>query len=335
MIDRVLPKSAYLFFVALTFVATVLVYVSGTALQVLNLPFGLMLTSLLVFGAAGLFFPTALNVSPLRFTGINRATASTVGLAALIGFVNIPLANYLMGIFTELMPSYLVDMAKAVSRLFLAAAPTSRVLLIVAAAVAAPIGEELFFRGWLQTALTRRMRQVTSVFVTAVLFSLIHGDPVGFVARVELGVLFGLARVWTGSLWPAVAMHAVHNFVSIMALYLADNPALEIDKPFDPVALAPVAVGSLVFVVGGLFVLRALSPKQPEEPLVPLLPAQPTFTPAARLATTFATVTVALLLASGAVLYAFRDTLPGHDLKLSALEQPTAPTLPQPVDSSP
>lgn len=323
--ENALSKPAYLALIGLTFAATVFVYISGTGLQILNLPLGLMLTSLLVFGAAGLFFPTALNLSPLRFTGLSRGTASTVAVAALIGLVNIPLANFLMGIFTELMPGYLVDMAKAVSRLFLEAAPTSRVLLVLAASVAAPIGEELFFRGWLQTSLNRRLRIATSVFVTAVLFSLIHGDPVGFVARVELGILFGLARIWTGSLWPAIAMHAVHNFVSIMALYLAANPELEIDKPFDPVMMAPVAIGSLVFVFAGLAFLRSLSPRQPEERLIPVTPDQPTFTPVARPAAMFAGVTIALLIASGTTLYVFKDSLPGHDLKLSGMATPAAP----------
>ena len=41
------------------------------------------------------------------------------------------------------------------------------------------------------------------MLVTAVIFSAFHFDPVGFVARVEFGVLFGALRLYTGSLWPA------------------------------------------------------------------------------------------------------------------------------------
>lgn len=322
-----MTRPTYLILIGFSFALTVFAYVAGTALQVLNLPLGLVATSLLVFGAGGLFFPTAINVAPVRFTGIGRAQVGLVMLAALVGFLNLPFANFLMGLFTQWMPSSYVDMAKEVSRIFLRATPETRVVLILAASVAAPVGEELFFRGWLQTAFTRRLRRTTSVLLTAVLFSLVHGDPVGFVARVELGILFGVARAWTGSLWPSIAMHGVHNFVSIAALYLAANPQLEVDRPFVLAEVAPLALGSLLFTLGGLALLWKLSPRAPEPPPAPIVPERPTFHPVPRPALIFATLVLAAFTTTGLGLYAFRSTLPGHDLRVPMPARHTQPPL--------
>ena len=328
MTEPRLPTPAFVALVGLTFVATIGAYFAGTLIQFLNLPFGLFVTSLLVFAAAGLFFPAAINLEPLRYTGLSRATLATIGVAALLGLVNLPLVNFLMGIFSELMPDIWVERAKDVSRLFLQAEPTTRVVLVLAAAVAAPLGEELFFRGWLQTTLSLRMRQALSIAVVSVLFSAIHGDPVGFVARVELGVLFGVARAWTGSLWPAITLHAVHNFTSTMVLFLVPDPQAEIDKPVDLLEAAPLAAGSLVLVWLVLVLLRRVSPEKPVEELAPLERDRPTFVPAPRPALVIAATTTCLVLGSAVTLYALRDTLPGHELDLGGLRPPE----PLPVD---
>ena len=57
---------------------------------------------------------------------------------------------------------------------------------------------------------TARAGLVTTAFV----FSAFHLDPVGFLARFELGLLFGLFFFRTGSLWPGIAAHAANNLVS-------------------------------------------------------------------------------------------------------------------------
>lgn len=110
-------------------------------------------------------------------------------------------------------------------------------LTIVYAIVIAPIGEELFFRGFAQTAWTRDLGWRAALVRTAVFFALVHAISTGgsdfseglrlavvtVVAR--LPVAFGLGWVFarTGSIAASVGLHAGFNGLMLVlaALLLA------------------------------------------------------------------------------------------------------------------
>ncbi len=103
----------------------------------------------------------------------------------------------------------------------------SRIGLLLTASVAAPVVEEIVFRGLLYRHLrdlSRGLGFALSVsfgcLANAVIFAAIH--PQGWVAipaLASLAIAFTLAREWRGSLWPPMVMHAVSNgFVMIMLL---------------------------------------------------------------------------------------------------------------------
>jgi signal transduction histidine kinase len=54
-------------------------------------------------------------------------------------------------------------------------------------------------------------------------------DPIGFTARVELGLLFGILFVWSRSIWPGAMAHAANNLVST-AIFLAFGETQAADK---------------------------------------------------------------------------------------------------------
>jgi len=83
------------------------------------------------------------------------------------------------------------------------------------------IAEEFIFRGCLQTILIRWIRNPhTGIWVTAAIFSAIHVQFFGFLPRLMLGVLFGYFAYWSGSIWPAVWGHFLHNGSSVVLVYL-------------------------------------------------------------------------------------------------------------------
>ena len=80
------------------------------------------------------------------------------------------------------------------------------------------VGEELVFRGSLQPLLGRILgRPHAAVWVSALIFSAIHGQWLGFVPRFLLGALFGYLALWSGSLWPSVLAHMSNNLLSLLA----------------------------------------------------------------------------------------------------------------------
>jgi hypothetical protein len=115
--------------------------------------------------------------------------------------------------------------------------------------VAAPVVEEVFFRGFLFPALRSRTGVIPAALVVGVLFGAAHalGSDPAFL--VPLGLLgFGLCLVyqWTGSLFPCIGLHAINNSLAFGAL---------VDWSWQ---LAPLTVGSLLTVgLLGIVVVRA------------------------------------------------------------------------------
>lgn len=90
-----------------------------------------------------------------------------------------------------------------------------------------PLFEEIVFRGFLQPLFSRDLGIAAGVLIAAGLFGLLHGPEYSgawqFVVLITAaGACFGWARAWTGSLIPAIVMHAGFNSVFFVAA-LAQN----------------------------------------------------------------------------------------------------------------
>lgn len=85
--------------------------------------------------------------------------------------------------------------------------------LVMFAVVAglAPVFEELLFRGFVLPVLARRGPMILALAVSALLFGAIHLQPSGLPTLGTLGLVLGLAVRHTGSLWPAILVHACWN----------------------------------------------------------------------------------------------------------------------------
>ena len=307
-----------------SFCAVAVLFLLATVLQLINLPFGLMATSLFVFAAAGLSFPRAFNLAPATFTGLRRLPLGLVALGLALGLANLGLADFMMGALRELLPHGWSKMADQTTIILVNAHRSARIVIVLAAGVAAPIGEELFFRGWLQGVLARRYSMATSIFWTAVVFSVTHMDRVGFIPRVELGILFGLLRATSGSLYPSMAAHAAHNLVSTALLYFSADPLAELSQPFDWKQSALVGGGSLVATLAVLWLLVRFAPraraKEPE-PLLARRPNRPTFSFDLAAAFRGALLVFALLVGSGVALQHFEHALPGYGLVTNPIDE--------------
>jgi polar amino acid transport system substrate-binding protein len=92
-------------------------------------------------------------------------------------------------------------------------------------AVVPAIGEELLFRGWVQSALVgawpSRGRLVAGVVVQAACFAVFHLLPERMPQTFALGLVAGVLTVATRSLLPAIACHVAHNSMPLAMLWLA------------------------------------------------------------------------------------------------------------------
>lgn len=95
------------------------------------------------------------------------------------------------------------------------------VLLVAIVAVAAPLFEELFYRGLWMRSVERRWGTAWAVVVSSVLFGAIHLQIYDFPALAGFGAIAALLTVWTGRLGPAIWAHVAFNLTAVIFL-LAD-----------------------------------------------------------------------------------------------------------------
>ena len=90
-------------------------------------------------------------------------------------------------------------------------------LNLLVLAILPGIGEELAFRGVLQSLFRNRH---VAVWVTAFVFSFVHFQFYGFIPRLLLGALVGYVLLWSGRLGLCMLMHATNNALSVLVFYL-------------------------------------------------------------------------------------------------------------------
>ena len=129
----------------------------------------------------------------------------------------------------------------------------SLVMGILLVGMLAPLAEELFFRGCLQRLFTTGGMNIhLAVWITAIIFSAMHGQVYGFVPRMLLGALFGYAAVWSRSLWVPVLMHALNNTLYVIGRYIGQaNSGLDMTDASVP------ATGTLILAAASLLLTAA------------------------------------------------------------------------------
>lgn len=148
----------------------------------------------------------------------------------------------------------------AVRSMLLEARELSPFALLVSFAVVPAVFEELFFRGFLFSALLRRTTPAMTILTSAGLFALFHLITTdGFaLERLIPSLLLGLVLSWvcwrSGSMLPGIALHFANNAVLAMLAYYApaaaregDSAAVKVPLLWLMIAAAGAAAGWFLF----------------------------------------------------------------------------------------
>jgi membrane protease YdiL (CAAX protease family) len=87
--------------------------------------------------------------------------------------------------------------------------------LTIFVAMLGPIIEEIFFRGFLYSALRKHFGVLSGVLVSAVLFSMLHTNIASFIPIMILGALMAFLYETTGSLIAPIVVHIFHNSIIV------------------------------------------------------------------------------------------------------------------------
>jgi uncharacterized protein len=149
----------------------------------------------------------------------------------IIPFIMVGAIALLFGIVTPL--SSLIPMPESVKELFLELVRHIGIFSFLLMVVAAPILEELIFRGIILEGLLNRYSAVKSILLSSFLFGFVHLNPWQFVTGFILGIFIGWVYYRTKSLVYPIIIHATANLTGfLMRIFLdidsqADKTLLE------------------------------------------------------------------------------------------------------------
>jgi membrane protease YdiL (CAAX protease family) len=97
-------------------------------------------------------------------------------------------------------------------------APLTTLGLLLAGALVAPICEEVFFRGFALPGFARAMPIWAAIVISSLLFGVAHIDLGTLAPLIVIGLLLGVVRWKTRSLWPSTLLHTLNNTAALLAL---------------------------------------------------------------------------------------------------------------------
>lgn len=210
----------------------------GMQAEMTSTTYGMVVTSLiLVLQNAGFVGITAYFLkgygTSLQRIGLRAPSTKEIGLGLGLGLALVVLSSALEAGFaktvTHLVPQGVMDQLTKLNDTVTAGGMFEQIhgvwlkaLFIVGGTIAAPIGEEVFFRGLLYNGLKRRWGVLAATLLSALAFGIIHFGPLVVPVIFLMGVVLALAYERTRSLWVTILMHAVNNGVTFgLALYAA------------------------------------------------------------------------------------------------------------------
>jgi membrane protease YdiL (CAAX protease family) len=161
-----------------------------------------------VVGLVGFSAAALIRIRSLGAFSVRRTTWGWMGLGAAAGVV----AFLLKGVVNSVVIAVVGPVPDPQGSYYAAAdgGVLPLVLTFVFLAVLTPVGEELLFRGVIANALLR-YGPVVGVLSSSAIFALAHGINIALPTAFVVGIIAAELMRRSGSVWPAVAVHAVNN----------------------------------------------------------------------------------------------------------------------------
>jgi membrane protease YdiL (CAAX protease family) len=190
----------------------------------------------------------------IRWPGLPISTLSVV-----LGLALVPLALLLENLMARVVPRgdnvIVTIMAKSPGALALT-------LLGLTLVVAAPVGEELLFRGLGYRGIEKRYGLGVGALVISVIFAAVHLNATGFLALFMVSMALCWVTSKTNSLIPAILLHAAYNGVQFLMILGTDFTPEMAEKAAHSTELGiPLWMipAGLLISLGCLFVIGKLS----------------------------------------------------------------------------
>jgi uncharacterized protein len=154
----------------------------------------------------------------------------------------------------------LIPMPEMIKKIFEDLAGRTDVFSFIAIVIAAPILEELLFRGIVLHGLLKRYSPVRSIIISSMLFGIVHLNPWQFIPAFILGILSGWVYSRTGKLTLSILIHMVNNLMAFISMtFWKEYGSLDVSLTElygGPVNMALVILAAVGVAVTCLYFLR-------------------------------------------------------------------------------
>jgi membrane protease YdiL (CAAX protease family) len=146
----------------------------------------------------------------------------------IIPFVIISIAALNFGLISPIID--LIPMSEFWQKAFADLVGRSSFFSFLSIVIAAPILEELIFRGIILDGLLKKYSPIKSILISSVLFGLVHLNPWQFLAALSLGAFIGWVYYNTKSVSFAIIIHAANNLGGFLIGKFSDSDTFEMNK---------------------------------------------------------------------------------------------------------
>lgn len=188
----------------------------------------IILSSIISFALPSLFLPSGKKARQWLFKAKLQPSRFRYPrlrlLAIALGGLLLAEGSYLLSVYLGAKLGYQGgDLITERVRPLLAQGEVSMLFAWIALALVPACTEEILFRGMVQPLLTDllppKYRKQTPLLITALLFSLLHFSPIGFVSRFALGYALSLLAHDTRGLRIPILLHLSNNTLALLTLY--------------------------------------------------------------------------------------------------------------------
>ena len=116
----------------------------------------------------------------------------------------------------------LIPMPENFKKAFMVFGSQTGIFAFLLLVIAAPILEELLFRGIILDGLLKKYSPFVSILISSILFGVAHLNPWQFVNGLIIGIFSGWVYYRTRSLLPSIIIHASANLSGFLFRYIVD-----------------------------------------------------------------------------------------------------------------
>ncbi len=179
-----------------------------------------LVTQLAVIAAPALLMTVMLAGSARRTLLLRVPPWRTVPAAAALALVLYPSVDALRAAVMRLYPVS-DEMLQRLEAMFSGEAHLGTLLVVIA--VVPAICEELAFRGFILSGLRHLGHKWRAIVYSALFFGLTHAILQQQVVAALVGIVIGLIAVQSGSLWPCVVFHMIHNGLGVIVVRFGEK----------------------------------------------------------------------------------------------------------------